>query len=44
LIENNGQGFDIEQALSEEYQAGGMGLSVMKDRTELSGGTFEVFS
>ena len=44
LIEDNGQGFDIEQVLSEEYQAGGMGLSGMKDRTELSGGAFEVLS
>jgi signal transduction histidine kinase len=43
-IRDNGQGFDPEEKLSGESQMGGMGLVGMKERTELSNGTFEIAS
>lgn len=43
-IRDNGQGFDPEKMLSPGKQMGGMGLLGMKERTELSNGTFEIVS
>jgi len=40
VIEDNGIGFDLEKALSVENSRKGLGLSSMKERTELSGGSF----
>jgi signal transduction histidine kinase len=43
-IEDNGCGFDIEEAFSVESSERGFGLASMKERTELSGGTFVIDS
>ena len=43
-IEDNGQGFDLEEVSDEEGHTGAMGLSSMKERTELSGGSFSIVS
>jgi len=43
-VEDNGSGFDIEEALSVETSKRGFGLGSMKERTELSGGTFVIDS
>ena len=44
IIEDNGCGFDVEEALSVESSERGFGLGSMKERTELSGGTFIINS
>jgi signal transduction histidine kinase len=43
-VEDNGIGFDEKNILSEESQIRGMGLGSMKERTELSNGSFEIQS
>jgi signal transduction histidine kinase len=43
-IEDNGLGFNLEEALSVESSRRGLGLSSMKERTELSGGSFAIQS
>lgn len=43
-IDDNGMGFDVEQVLSGEQSKRGIGLAGMKERTELSGGSFSVES
>lgn len=43
-IEDNGMGFDLEQTLSPERARRGMGLDSMRERAELSDGTFAVKS
>ncbi len=43
-IRDNGQGFDLEKVFSTESSKKGMGLSSMRERTEISGGTFEIQS
>ena len=43
-IEDNGRGFDLEKIFSSEGSRGGLGLSSMKERAELSGGTFMIES
>jgi signal transduction histidine kinase len=44
VIQDNGMGFDLEKALSVENSRKGLGLSSMKERTELSGGSFFIES
>jgi signal transduction histidine kinase len=44
IIQDNGQGFDPDAALSIKDSEGGLGLMGMKERTHLSGGTFAVES
>jgi signal transduction histidine kinase len=44
LIKDNGIGFDLEEIFSPERSQGGLGLSSMKERAELSGGTFTIES
>jgi len=44
LIEDNGSGFDVEVALGSRDPGAGMGLAGMKERTTLSGGSFEIDS
>ncbi len=44
VIQDNGQGFDTEKVLSRENFLGGLGLSSMKERVGLSGGSFRVES
>ena len=44
VVEDDGRGFDVAQALSHENQSRGMGLTGMKERAELSNGSFEITS
>jgi len=43
-IEDNGCGFDVAAMLSDQNNRHGLGLVSMKERTELSGGTFTIES
>ena len=43
-IEDNGLGFDLDEVLSVENSRRGLGLASMKERTELSGGSFAIHS
>jgi signal transduction histidine kinase len=43
-IKDNGQGFDVEHVRSEKNADRGVGLTSMKERTELSGGFFSIES
>ncbi len=43
-IQDNGQGFDLEKVTSQGSTIKGLGLSSMKERTELSGGSFVIES
>lgn len=43
-VEDNGCGFNAAHMLSDKRRAHGLGLVSMKERTELSGGTFSVES
>jgi signal transduction histidine kinase len=43
-VEDNGVGFDPEEAIVKRSPWGGLGLLSMKERTELSGGLFGVES
>jgi len=44
MVEDNGQGFDLEKALRSENTNRGLGLTNMRERIELSGGCFEIES
>ena len=44
VIGDNGMGFDLEEALSVKSSRKGLGLSSMKERSELSGGSFTIKS
>ena len=44
VIKDNGMGFDLEEILSPERSKRGLGLSSMRERAELSGGTFAIES
>jgi PAS domain S-box-containing protein len=44
VIRDNGQGFDVDRALSVENSRWGLGLSSMKERAALSGGSFHIES
>lgn len=44
IVEDNGQGFDVKEVLSTESYKRGLGLSSMRERTELSGGSFTIES
>ena len=41
-VQDNGMGFDLENILSSERSERGLGLNSMRERAELSGGTFEI--
>jgi signal transduction histidine kinase len=43
-IRDNGQGFDVQEVLSMERSMRGLGLSSMRERAELSGGSFVIES
>ncbi len=43
-IQDNGQGFDVDAVLSRERPERGLGLTSMRERTELSGGFFSAES
>jgi PAS domain S-box-containing protein len=44
VLEDNGQGFDLQRALGSESTKRGLGLTSMRERTELSGGSFTIES
>ncbi len=44
MIQDNGHGFNLEKAFFQETTKKGLGLSSMKERTELSGGSFAIES
>jgi len=43
-IEDNGQGFDSKEISGDEYETSGLGLASMKERAEIFGGSFEIFT
>jgi len=44
IIQDNGQGFALEGVISEETSPRGLGLTSMRERTELSGGSLSIES
>jgi PAS domain S-box-containing protein len=44
MIQDNGRGFNVKEALSAQSSIGGLGLTTMRERTELSGGIFAIES
>jgi signal transduction histidine kinase len=44
ILQDNGQGFDVEKIFSRDTYRKGLGLSSMRERTELSGGSFMIES
>jgi signal transduction histidine kinase len=44
VVRDNGRGFEIEKALSKESTERGLGLASMRERADLSGGTFSIES
>ena len=44
MLQDNGQGFNLEKAHSQESKRRGLGLSSMKERVELSRGSFAIES
>lgn len=44
IVQDNGKGFNVQSALAGDNGRKGMGLTSMKERTELSGGCFEIDS
>jgi signal transduction histidine kinase len=44
LIEDDGQGFDVEDALSAKDPLSGYGLTAMRERCEIFGGSFHIES
>jgi signal transduction histidine kinase len=44
LIEDDGRGFDVEEILSEKDPLSGYGLTAMRERCEIYGGSFHIHS
>jgi PAS domain S-box-containing protein len=44
VIQDNGQGFDLSKAQAPDSKTHGLGLESMRERTELSGGSFQIES
>ena len=44
IIEDKGKGFDLDSISQQEHWTKGVGLSSMKERTEFSGGRFQITS
>jgi PAS domain S-box-containing protein len=44
VIQDNGRGFDVKEALSAESSGQGLGVPSMRERAELSGGSFTIES
>ena len=44
IVQDSGQGFNLEKARSKETTKRGLGLASMRERTELSGGSFDIES
>ena len=43
-LQDNGRGFDVDKALGSESTRRGLGLTSMKERVELSGGSYDIKS
>lgn len=43
-VGDNGQGFDLKEALTSGRSGRGLGLTSMRERVELSGGSFDIES
>lgn len=43
-IQDNGMGFNLEEILAQEWRKRGLGLTSMRERAELSGGSFAIES
>ena len=43
-VKDNGRGFNLEEILSRESHASGLGLASMKERVEAFGGSFEIWA
>jgi PAS domain S-box-containing protein len=43
-LQDNGRGFDLKKALSVERRRRGLGLTSMRERVELSGGSYQIES
>ncbi len=43
-VEDNGRGFSVQQRLFQDGSKRGLGLTSMRERTELSGGSFAIES
>jgi PAS domain S-box-containing protein len=44
VLKDNGQGFDLKKVLASESTKRGLGLTSMRERTQLSGGSFAIES
>ena len=44
VLEDNGRGFTVDRTRSQEAAGRGLGLLSMRERTELSGGSFGIES
>jgi signal transduction histidine kinase len=44
VVEDNGRGIDLGKVLSSNSTKGGLGFTNMRERTELSGGSFVIES
>ena len=44
ILRDNGRGFNLEKVGSQETTMRGLGLTSMRERTELSGGSFDIGS
>jgi PAS domain S-box-containing protein len=44
ILQDNGRGFNLEKVASQETTTRGLGLTSMRERTELSGGSFNIES
>ena len=44
FIEDNGRGFNVEEALSKKDPLSGYGLTAMRERSEIFGGSFQIDS
>jgi PAS domain S-box-containing protein len=42
IVKDNGMGFNLEEILSSDRTRRGLGLNSMRERAQLSGGTFEI--
>jgi signal transduction histidine kinase len=43
-IQDNGRGFDFKESSAKKGSTGGLGIDSMRERTEISGGSFEILS
>jgi PAS domain S-box-containing protein len=43
-VKDNGHGFNLKETLSRKRHASGLGLANMKERVEVFGGSFEIFT